>query len=100
MTLTAVVVLLALIASTASKADPYATLIAYENSQRLTAQLAGRESHRLPFRLADVPQHFIQAPQSDESISVEVVVQWIGNNSVLQNPGFDLTQKVRLVIEE
>jgi hypothetical protein len=54
----------------------------------------------IPFRLADSPQHFILAPIVDETLSIEVVVHWISVDSMLKFPQFDLTQKVRLTIEE
>lgn len=83
-----------------ARGDPLSTLITYEEKQRSLAQLDSNDYSLIPFRLADTPQHFVLAPQTDETLSVEVVVHWITPNSSLKFPQFDLTQKVRLIIEE
>lgn len=82
-----------------STRDPFTTLVNYEHNQRLSAELGDSQYQLLPFRVSGSPQHFIQAPKVDEIINVEVIVHWISNNSVVGFPEFDLSQKVRLVIE-
>ncbi len=79
--------------------DPLTTLIAYEEKQRTGAQLDSNDYSLVPFRLAHAPQTFIIAPSADETLSVEVVVHWISGGDI-KFPLFDLTQKVRLTIEE
>ena len=64
------------------------------------AGLNESQYHLLPFRLTGDQQHFLQTPNADEMIYAEVVVHWIGKNSSLDFPSFDLTQKVRIMIEE
>ena len=72
----------------------------YEAKQRVAAGVADNQYRLLPFRLTGDHQHFIRAPVNNESLRVEVVVHWIDANSSLVFPGFDLGQKVRLIIEE
>jgi hypothetical protein len=62
------------------------------------AGLSENEYHLLPFRLSGDKQHFIQAPETDQLVYAEVVVHWIGANSSLRFPTFDLKQKVRIII--
>jgi hypothetical protein len=90
--------LLAVLTLTTAR-DPFVTLVSYENNQRLSAEVGDAQYHLLPFRVSGKPQHFIQAPQLNECLNVEVIVHWLANGSRLEFPEFDLTQKVRLVIE-
>ena len=92
--------LLILVLQVDARNDPLSTLIAYEEKQRSGADLDSNDYSLIPFRLSNTPQTFLIAPNGDETISVEVVVHWISNTGVLQFPLFDLTQKVRMTIEE
>ena len=92
--------LLLVLTCSVSPRDPFVTLVAYENNQRMSAEVGDSQYHLLPFRVSGKPQHFIQAPQANYCLNVEVLVHWISNVSRLYFPEFDLTQKVRLVIEE
>jgi len=92
--------LLILVLQVDARNDPLSTLVAYEEKQRSGADLDSNDYSLIPFRLSNTPQTFLIAPNVDETISVEVVVHWISNTGVLQFPLFDLTQKVRMTIEE
>ena len=92
--------LLILVLQVDARNDPLSTLVAYEEKQRSGADLDSNDYSLIPFRLSNTPQTFLIAPNVDETISVEVGVHWISNTGVLQFPLFDLTQKVRMTIEE
>lgn len=95
-----VLVTLLLVSGGLARNDPLTTLIAYEEKQRVGAQLDSSDYSLVPFRLAHTSQLFILAPPIDETISAEVVVHWITPSGGLKFPLFDLTQKVRLTLEE
>ena len=80
--------------------DHFKNFVAYEAKQRLSAQLQEDQYHLLPFRIINEPQHFLQMPTDDEVMSAEVAVYWINQNSSLDFPTFNLTEKVRIIIEE
>ena len=80
--------------------DHFKNFVAYEAKQRLNAQLQEDLYHLLPFRIHNEPQHFLQMPSFDEVMSAEVAVHWINQDSSLDFPTFNLTEKVRIIIEE
>lgn len=56
-------ILLTLMLQLASPRDPFITLVSYENSQRMSAELGDSQYSLLPFRVSGKPQHFIQTPK-------------------------------------
>lgn len=88
-----------LILATTAK-DPFTEFVAYEAKQRKMAGVNESQYHLLPFRLAGEQQDFLMTPTMDEMIYTEVVVHWIGSNSSLNFPSFDLSQKIRIIIQE
>lgn len=91
--------LLAFFALEVSGNDPFSTLISYEVKQRTNFGVGDRHYRLLPFRVSGgESQHFLQTPNSNESIYGEIVVHWINSNGSLRFPSFDLSQKVRLII--
>jgi hypothetical protein len=97
---TIAVCLLLLLVQGQPRNDPFTTLIAYEEKQRTAAQVDTDDYTLVPFRLASQAQHFVLAPTADETLSIEVAVHWVTKMGGLRFPLFDLTQKVRLTIEE
>ena len=97
--LTLLLLTLLLVQGSNSK-DAFSTLVNYETKLRKMAGVNESQYHLLPFRLNGDQQHFLQTPTTDEMIYAEIVVHWIGRNSSLDFPSFDLTQKVRIMIEE
>ena len=95
-----VTLLLVLISMTEGHRDPFTTLVNYELKQRKTTGVESSKYHLLPLRLTGQQQHFLQTPTTEEVVIAEAIVHWITPNSSLKFPEFDLSQKVRITIEE